>query len=381
MHQPKHVALIARLASAVMVSILVACGDRSIANPLHAAPDAHSEPLLALTCTASIARSSVSCESAPNAGGTTASRNIIGGQNTFVKMTSSNVSYDPCTALFEFDVTVQNLLNEALGSPDGVLADTSGVRVFFQDQPVATAGNGTITIPSPDGVGTFTASNQPYYKYNQILAHNATSSAKRWQLHVPATVTAFSFTVYVSATVQSMLVINEVMSNPGGTISDANGEWLEVYNAGTIGVDMQGYLLADSSALGIRPFNVISTSLFIPGGGYLVFGNTTNTTNNGGVPVDYAYGAGMALANSLDALKIARVFPTGPTTADTVTIDYVHYASAAVSAQNGISRELKNPALDNLNMDGSNWADAPVANVFGPGGRGTPKQQNAAFVP
>jgi hypothetical protein len=83
----------------------------------------------------------------------------------------------------------------------------------------------------------------------------------------------------------------------------------------------------------------------------------------------------MAFANSLDAFKISRVYGT-----DTVTIDRTQYANASVSAQNGISRELKNPSLDNSNMDGSNWADASVTSVYGEGGRGTPKAQNSGFA-
>ena len=121
---------------------------------------------------------------------------------------------------------------------------------------------------------------------------------------------------------------------------------------------------------------MIASSVVVPSGGYVVLGNTTNTTNNGGVPVDYAYGSALAFANSLDALKISRVYGT-----DTLTVDRTQYASAAISAQNGISRELKNPALDNSNMDGSNWADALVTAVYGPGGRGTPKAQNSTFTP
>ena len=93
------------------------------------------------------------------------------------------------------------------------------------------------------------------------------------------------------------------------------------------------------------------------------------------------YGSPLALANSLDAVKIARLFDSGGASPDTLTIDYVRYSSAAISAQNGISRELKNPALDNLDMDGSNWSDAGAGAVYGPGGRGTPKAQNSAFVP
>lgn len=309
--------------------------------------------------------------------GTDIRHRIIGGQNTNVKLTSSNVSYNAVTEVFEFDVTVQNLLNEALGSTNGINADTSGIKVFFHQHPVVTDGSGTITITNSDGTGTFTGSNQAYYKYVEpILAKNAVSSPKTWAFNVPSTANTFTFTVYVSATTQALLIINEMLVNPGGTISDANGEWFEIYNAGSLAVDMEGLFFADSAASGRRPYYRIPTSLVIQPGGYLVFGNTTNTTNNGGVPIDHAYGAVMTFANSLDALKLSFVQGT-----DTLTIDRTQYASAAISAQNGISRELINPALDNGNMDGSNWAVASVVSVYGPGGRGTPKAMNSTYTP
>ncbi|HYR11057.1 MAG TPA: hypothetical protein VEQ60_24970, partial [Longimicrobium sp.] len=89
-----------------------------------------------------------------------------------------------------------------------------------------------------------------------------------------------------------------------------------------------------------------------------------------------AYGGSLAFANSLDALKVARVYGT-----DTLTLDRTQYSNASISAQEGISRELKNPALDNSNMDGSNWGSASVTSVYGAGGRGTPKAQNSTYTP
>jgi hypothetical protein len=313
----------------------------------------------------------------PSSGSTGDARGVlIGGQNSNVKLTSSNVSYDSGTEIFQFDVTVQNLMNEAIGTPDGTVADPEGIQVFFFSGPTATGGTGEVTVANADGTGTFTSGVQPFFAYNEILSKDEVSPAKTWQLNVPATVTSFTFQLYIETDVQYLLVINEVLANPGGTISDANGEWFEVYNAGTRSVDLQNLVIADSAASGRRPYHLISSSVVVPAGGYVTLGNTTNTTNNGGVPVDYAYGAALALANSLDAIKVARVYGT-----DTLTIDRTQYASAAISAQNGISRELTNPALDNSNMDGSNWADALVTAVYGPGGRGTPKAQNSTFVP
>jgi hypothetical protein len=357
-------------------ALLSACseptGSRS-ASPA-AVPAVPVSSVAAFDCAASTQTHTLSCGGATLPAG--ARGLVFGGQNVYVKLTSSNVSYNAVTDTFQFDVTVQNLMNEAVGTPDGVVADSNGIRVFFADQPQATSGSGTITVANADGTDAFTGTNQPYFRYSQILPKNAVSSAKTWKLLVPNGVGTFTFRVYISTEVQTLLVINEVLANPGGTITDASGEWVELYNAGTLKVQMKGLVFADSAASGRRPYNVFGSSYLVQPGAYIVLGETTNTTSNGGVPVDYAYGAGMQLANSLDAVKIARVYGT-----DTLTIDRTQYANAAISAQNGISRELKNPALDNSNMDGSNWGDALVTSVYGPGGRGTPKAQNSVYTP
>ncbi|MDB4916251.1 MAG: Por secretion system C-terminal sorting protein [Gemmatimonadetes bacterium] len=339
-------------------------------------PDKVADLVTPLSCSATVKTGALKCTSGIASASKTASKDVVGGQNVYVKLTSSNVSYNAGTEIFQFDCTVQNLLNESIGTPNGVVPDVSGIRVFFHQGPTADSGTGTITVANADGTATFTGVNQPYFQYNEVLAKNAVSTSHTWQLNVPSTVNTFTMDMYLATSVQPLIIINELLANPGGTISDANGEWIELYNAGTLAVDLQNLAIADSAASGRRPYHIIALSVPVGPGGYVVLGNTTNTTNNGGVPVDYAYGAAMAFANSLDAFKIARVWGT-----DTLTLDRTQYASAAISAQNGISRELKNPALDNSNMDGSNWVDASVSSVYGPGGRGTPKAQNAGFTP
>ena len=377
---PRNASAGARSGGLPFVALLAAVALSACSDQQPVAPRAplltpmHRDVQTAFECTGSTS-GTLSCHEARP--GTGDGRGVItGGQNTNVKLTSSNVSYNSGTGIYQFDVTVQNLMNEAMGTPDGTVPDPEGIQVFFSNGPNVTSGTGSMSVANADGTGTFTGTNQPYFAYNEILAHNQVSSAKTWQLQVTGSVSTFNFVVYVETDLQYLLVINEVLSNPGGTITDANGEWFELYNAGTRPVNLQNLVIADSAASGRRPYHLISASLVVPSGGYVVLGNTTNTTNNGGVTVDYAYGAALALANSLDAVKIARVYGT-----DTLTIDRTQYASAAVSAQNGISRELKNPALDNGNMDGSNWADALVTAVYGPGGRGTPKAQNSTFTP
>lgn len=354
-------------------ALLAACADGILVDraPASAPPP---NALAAYDCVVDV-RTGMACRSAaPSAGD--ARGVIIGGQNTYLRLTSSNGAYDAGIEIFQVDVTVQNLLNEAIGTPDGTLPDPEGIQVFFASGPTVTGGSGSVSVANADGTGFFLAADQPYFAYPEVLAKDQVSAAKTWQFSVPGTVTSFAFRVYVETEVQPLLVINELLANPGGTINDFEGEWIEIYNAGTLGVQVQNLVIADSAPSGRRPFHLIATSHVIPSGGYWVIGNNANTTSNGGVPIDYSYGTVIAFANSLDAFKISRVFGS-----DTLTLDRTQYASAAISAQNGISRELKNPALDNANMDGSNWADASVTAVYGPGGRGTPGAQNSTYTP
>jgi hypothetical protein len=327
--------------------------------------------LQALTCDAT--RDGVTCRP-QGAGSSGSSRVIYGGQNQFVRLTSANAGYNGGTGIYSVDVTVQNLMNEAIGTPDGVTPDPDGIQVFFYGG-IIPRGTGTVTVANADGTAFFTEADQPYHAYHEILDKDEISQVKTWQFNMDPGVTGFSFTVLIETDVQYLLVINEVMVNPTPT-SDIDQEWFEVYNAGTRPVQMQYLVIADSAASGRRPYHLINSPVEVASGGYVVLGGSTNTTLNGGAPVDYAYGGALALANSLDAVKIARVVGT-----DTLTVDRTQYSNAGTSAQAGISRELKNPALDNSNMDGSNWDNASVTSVYGTGGRGTPKAQNSTYTP
>ena len=100
---------------------------------------------------------------------------ILGGQNVFVTLSSSTPTY--VGTVFAFNMTLTNLIGQKLGTTDGSTPDAAGVRVFFQDLPTATSGSGAIDFLDPangtsslvDGFATFTATNQPYYKYVEVL--------------------------------------------------------------------------------------------------------------------------------------------------------------------------------------------------------------------
>lgn len=155
----------------------------------------------AISCQASVGTPALSCGSAV-AGATHGidASVILGGQGTYVLLASSGTAYNTTTQVFSSNVTVKNLITQPMATTDGSTADTGGVKVFFLGPPTVTSGSGTITPNNNDGTGTFTAANQPYFKYSGVLASGATSPAKSWQLNVPSTVNTFTFQVFVTAT-------------------------------------------------------------------------------------------------------------------------------------------------------------------------------------
>src|SRR5437667_320710 len=122
---------------------------------------------------------------------------VLGGQGTYVALRSSNVSYSLPTQTFRADVTVENLIAEPLGTPNG--STVTGVYVFFHSGPTVVGGTGTVTVANADGRGTFTSASEPYLLYDQVLQTGPLSAPRTWRWSVPATVTSFVFQVFVDA--------------------------------------------------------------------------------------------------------------------------------------------------------------------------------------
>lgn len=154
--------------------------------------------LAAVRCTGDTRAGSLACEG-PQTGA--AHDLIVGGQNVYVRVSSANPSYDAGTQRFTFEVSLRNLIPQALGTLDGTTLHGNGVRIFFHAPPTATTGSGAITVVG-DGTGTFTGTGQPYYQYNQVLSQYELSSAKQWRLDMPPEVLTFDFELYVNAPVQ-----------------------------------------------------------------------------------------------------------------------------------------------------------------------------------
>jgi WD40 repeat protein len=157
-------------------------------------------------CSANVRAGTVQCGQPGGAGGILGDR-VLGGQNVFLRLASSNVAYDAGTQTFAADITVQNLLVQKMGT-DG--ATVSGIRVFFHGPPTATSGKGTVVVDNADGEGLFTGSSQPYFEYPGTLSYQQVSAPRRWRWSVPATVGTFSFTLYVSTPLLPVIVFDRV---------------------------------------------------------------------------------------------------------------------------------------------------------------------------
>ncbi len=159
-----------------------------------------------ITCEASVRAATLTCTSsqplgAPEKHAPGISFNLImGGQGQFERLASSGTAYDPGTQAFTSNVTVENLLAQAMNTADGTTPDAGGIKVFFHSGPTVTGGTGTVTVANADGVGTFTGTNQPYFMYSTgaVLASGATTAAKLWNFTVPTSVITFVFEVFVT---------------------------------------------------------------------------------------------------------------------------------------------------------------------------------------
>ena len=161
-------------------------------------------------------------------------------------------------------------------------------------------------------------------------------------------------------TLDYYLSITEIMQNPSA-VSDANGEWFEIYNGNIDSVDLLGFTIKDKDT----DSHQITSSFIIPRHSHAVLGRNSDSNTNGGLTVDYQYD-GFTLANGAD--EIILIDPYGN------TIDSVAYdGGTAFPDPNGASMALLGLNLNN-NI-GSNWAEYDSL-TYGDGDYGTPGELN-----
>jgi hypothetical protein len=114
----------------------------------------------------------------------------------FTLVTAFSFTSGTSGGIANFYNSIRNDIGQDIGTHNGIISDS--IRVFVSAINV-TGGSGTVTAYNHHGTGTFTAANQPYWEYREIVSPTQQSASIAWQFSVPGTVTAWNYTVGVSA--------------------------------------------------------------------------------------------------------------------------------------------------------------------------------------
>lgn len=129
-------------------------------------------------------------------------------------------AYTPADSTYRMNLRLTNDTEATLGTPDGV--QTTGIKVFLPVHPMGYTGrqpgdasdpygmlippiqntNTWVRARNHDGVSAFTAADQPFWEYPQMLAPWETSGWKEWQFTVDPSVSYFYFAVSIFALAQ-----------------------------------------------------------------------------------------------------------------------------------------------------------------------------------
>jgi hypothetical protein len=204
---------------------LVGCVDGRIATGPEltppAAPAAYSAPMTTLRATVDLEAGTLTFTPlvATNAGYSLPagfSASIYGNQGVTVRIYNSAVTVtnpsSPGKKTFSAPVGIRNLLPHPIGDEQatGTPTDTMGIDIFINSGPTVTATSSvcapacTVTAKNPDGKRAFSAPNQAYWHWQEIVgsagsARDTTLTRKLWVFEADTQVTNFSFDVSVNA--------------------------------------------------------------------------------------------------------------------------------------------------------------------------------------
>ncbi len=162
------------------------------------------------------------------------------------------------------------------------------------------------------------------------------------------------------------LVITEIMAFPAADIGDW-GKYVEIYNTTADDIRLDGWVLADGA--GDRLTISSNGELTVPALGYVVIGAHFESSENGGVSIDYSWGSTIVLNETSDTITIS---------ADGTTVDTVTYGQGDFPTMTeGVSIQLDPSAYDaTMNDLGANWCQSVTELTSGE--KGTPGERNSS---
>jgi hypothetical protein len=256
---------------AALVIASAACSDQSITSSVKPAPappavNANQTGMLRGTVREDGTVVLESLDPSIRVGDSNTSGAIYGNQNVTAKVTISAFKLNDVagTKTWTFKLAVHNLLPYAVGAVDTAAApfDTVGMFVFFPSAPTVVSpvpcSGCTVSIFNTQGTGSFTAPNQLYYWYHDLLAAkgaagDSTTNNPTWTFKAPSAVNSFRFFVILSSPwprgLQTQDTTWSVSYNPASdSLPDVNASprWK------TIGVNENGTYSSGSTGLTIN---------------------------------------------------------------------------------------------------------------------------------
>jgi len=149
------------------------------------------------------------------------------------------------------------------------------------------------------------------------------------------------------------LIITEYLANPVG-VSDADGEYFEIFNATANPIDLGGLVIRDD---GSNSFTI--TALTLPALSFAVFSSSDGTSL--GILPDYIYGGSMALTNTADEIGLYR--PDGMAIHKLI-YDDGDFFGAGVAHELDVL-DLTTPAVVIGPVSGMDWIAATAMLPFG----------------
>ena len=162
-----------------------------------------------------------------------------------------------------------------------------------------------------------------------------------------------------------MVVITEVMKDPAA-VADSAGEWIELYNASTSIVNIEGWTLRDNGTDSIVIQNG-GNGVFLPSGRYLVLGANGDSLTNGGISVGYDWDWSLFKLDNADD-EVVLVAPGN------IEVDRIQYDNGFLWPDvTGSSLSLRAGVLSAAANDSGNaWCAASSVISTTNGDHGTP---------
>jgi hypothetical protein len=191
-HRLHALALVALIATAACDDLGTRATDRE--PPVPGLAPGH-KLLGTITCHVDVAAQAQKCGDMVPPGGPSNARVIYGG--SYFTLVTTTSFHNPTLQTDNLFNKIQNNLGQDIGTHNGIQSDS--IRAFLTNW-AATGGTGSVEPNNHDGVGIFTAANQPYWEYREIVpANGGQSSTLIWIFDVPNTVTSWTYTVALSA--------------------------------------------------------------------------------------------------------------------------------------------------------------------------------------